>query len=205
MGTTNALMMVQGIAWGTFSLAVLVAALLILRVLRHQHCFDYCDGIEGNEQTCKQKAKASAEEMASVGVLPMTLLLLCLWTPISMQNNIVDPCWGCYDFEAAAVHEIGHILGLNHPDAMGTVTKSTGELFPVGSNSYMAMITSDDVRRAAPPRTQPARSARLRPDRRPDLPSGHPAVRPAEGQAAGGVGRAGLGSDERPDRRPSRV
>jgi len=30
--------------------------------------------------------------------------------------EIFLPCWECYDFEAAASHEVGHALGLYHPD-----------------------------------------------------------------------------------------
>jgi hypothetical protein len=37
------------------------------------------------------------------------------------------------------VHEIGHILGLNHPDKMSTVAG-----YPVGNNSYHAYLASND-------------------------------------------------------------
>ena len=42
-------------------------------------------------------------------------------------------------YEAAAVHEIGHILGLNHPDEMSTVPG-----YPVGNNSYHVHLASND-------------------------------------------------------------
>ena len=42
-------------------------------------------------------------------------------------------------YEAAAVHEIGHILGLNHPDQIGTV-----DGYPVGNNSYHVHLASND-------------------------------------------------------------
>ena len=37
------------------------------------------------------------------------------------------------------MHEIGHILGLNHPDEMSTVAG-----YPVGNNSYHVHLASND-------------------------------------------------------------
>lgn len=139
MGKENAHAMVAGIAWGTFGLAALILAMLTIRVMRHQHC---CHAQQ--DMTFKQKFRASAEEASHFGVLPTTILLLCLWVPISMQNNIVQPCWECFDFEAAAVHEIGHILGLNHPDAIAPSTKSDGTTYPEGSNVYSNLTAAND-------------------------------------------------------------
>ena len=102
MGTNGAAAMIKGIAWGIFALALLVFFMLIVRVIKHQHC---CDA-EGKERTFKQKARGSAEEMSNFGVIPTLVLATCLWVPIAMQQTIVAPCWECYDFEAAAVHEV---------------------------------------------------------------------------------------------------
>lgn len=46
----------------------------------------------------------------------MVAILFCLILPVTIYNDIFLPCWECHDFEAAAVHEIGHILGFDHPD-----------------------------------------------------------------------------------------
>jgi hypothetical protein len=102
MGTNGAAAMIKGIAFGIFALALLVLFMLLARVIKHQHC---CDA-EGKERTFKQKARGSAEEMSNFGVLPTLVLATCLWVPIALQQTIVAPCWECYDFEAAAVHEV---------------------------------------------------------------------------------------------------
>lgn len=137
MGQGSAYAMIMGISFGVFALAIIIFVVLTIRVLRHQFVGVF-------DKTCKQKGRAAAEEVASWGVLPMTCLFMLLIVPLSMYNNIVVPCWDCYDFEAAAVHEMGHILGLNHPDQMGTLTNSKGEPYPVGSNAYNSLLASND-------------------------------------------------------------
>jgi hypothetical protein len=112
MGKDGASSMILGISFGIFSVAMVVLFVLLFKVGKHQHC---CDE-EGRKRTCKEKTRLSAKEMADFGVLPTTVLFVCLWVPIALQQTIVKPCWECYDFEAAAVQGIGHILGLNHPD-----------------------------------------------------------------------------------------
>ena len=59
-------------------------------------------------------------------------------TPIAMQRQVVNPCWNCIDFEYAAVHEVGHILGLHHPNSIGTM-----DGFPVGNNSYSTVLAAN--------------------------------------------------------------
>jgi hypothetical protein len=139
MGTDNAQMMLRGISWGTFSLAALSFALLLLRVMRHQHCCGVDSDGDGKVDTCTQRIYHSMEELAGFGVMPLLALLTCLVVPISLEHNIFSPCWQCYDFEAAAVHEIGHILGFNHPDQVGTI-----DGYPEGCSSHNAKLASMD-------------------------------------------------------------
>ena len=56
------------------------------------------------------------EQMGRISVLATTARLLMLWAPPILYIFIFLPCWECYDFEAAAAHEVGHALGLMHPD-----------------------------------------------------------------------------------------
>ena len=121
MGTNGAAAMIKGIAFGIFALALLVFFLLIVRVIKHQHC---CD-TEGKERTFKQKARGSAEEMSNFGVLPTLVLATCLWVPIALQQTIVAPCWECYDFEAAAVHEVRDPFAPSAPPSPPTPSPPT--------------------------------------------------------------------------------
>ena len=87
---------------------------------------------KGLVQSKKEEAKWTARLIASVDEAeefslmvdrlskvnwgPWILRLFLLFAPIIFYSMIFDPCFSCYDFQAAATHEIGHVLGLSHPD-----------------------------------------------------------------------------------------
>ena len=67
----------------------------------------------------------------------------------------------CYDFEAAATHEVGHVLGFNHPDEAGLpLTSNDCETLPCGTRAadlavipgmpYDCMRSFDNVRELEP-------------------------------------------------------
>jgi len=67
-------------------------------------------------------------------IIFMALRLLLLIMPWPFFTAMFSTCWSCYDFEAAVAHEVGHLLGLGHPDLAPRETLSRYN--PWGANVY---------------------------------------------------------------------
>ena len=65
---------------------------------KHQHSLQ--------ETARKKRTRLVMEEISKWGVKRTFLNLFLLWAPIVVYANILLPCWDCYDFEAAATHEV---------------------------------------------------------------------------------------------------
>jgi len=80
--------------------------------------------------------------------LTLTILITVLIVPPLIANTIFQPCFQCYDFEAAALHEIGHFLGLGHPDNIPQNWRAppNGNVALAGptqgQNSYQAVLAA---------------------------------------------------------------
>ena len=67
--------------------------------------------------------------LAKLNICSMMLPLFWLiFTPI-FYFRVFLPCWDCFDFEATMAHEIGHVLGFNHPDTfVGANLRATADM-----------------------------------------------------------------------------
>jgi len=79
--------------------------------------------------------------MSFVDIVLRLCLIIMPW-PFFLA---LQACWDCYDFEAAAAHEIGHLLGLGSPDLASKETLNGYP--PLGVNSYYAGLAAGGMLR----------------------------------------------------------
>ena len=86
---------------------------------------------------------------------PLTpLVLFFLTAPLLWFYYIYQPCFISYDFEAAVAHEIGHVLGFDHPDQYPALNLNTTlpmsaascheQAVGSGSNEFLPTPTAAD-------------------------------------------------------------
>jgi hypothetical protein len=101
-----------------FGLACVRLLLILFWVLMAMMCVK-----EGDLQSpvrkrgkCSAKCSAVLDYLSSLSPLGNIIVIFFLTFPPIFYDRIFLPCWECYDFEAAAAHEMGHVLGFGHPD-----------------------------------------------------------------------------------------
>ena len=74
------------------------------------------EGPRREATAARRRCRALLDYLAGISPLTMICVLFLLVFPPIFYDQIFLPCWDCYDFEAAIAHEVGHVLGFDHPD-----------------------------------------------------------------------------------------
>ena len=158
----NARLLIWGLTFGVTAIAILfyfcLVATVVMRTLHCGVCEDaderdakgaHVDDEDGDGQlSIKERLTAIVRVIAHWNPVILTIFILMLILPPVITTRIFQPCFDCYDFEAAALHEIGHFLGLGHPDNIpdNWLTPANGAsqswaLPSPGNNSYHRLIS----------------------------------------------------------------
>ena len=150
----NARVLVWGLTFGFMTLAILFYLALVVRIcLRVMQCTtleedaakeDDEDG--DGKLSIQERLNIFARVFASYNPFLLTIFILLLVLPALITTKIFAPCFDCFDFESATLHEIGHFLGLGHPDNIpdnwvGATDPGQGGTRP-GNNSYHTLISA---------------------------------------------------------------
>ncbi|KAJ1637559.1 hypothetical protein T492DRAFT_950653 [Pavlovales sp. CCMP2436] len=102
--SVNATLLMQFIIWGLWAISFLVLFLRVAQIFFYVFRF-------GTKVGVRRAIQAQSRDM-----LYTYILLFLLISPPIVWFKIFIPCLTCYDFEATAAHEIGHVLGFTHTD-----------------------------------------------------------------------------------------
>ena len=140
------LLVLQIILFSIFSLAATLIAFQLARVVLETACHK-TDPNRSCRDACRDKTKRFMDEIAKWGTIGLTFRLICLWTPPIAYAYLFLPCWSCFDFEGAATHEVGHVLGLGHPDAASKELCTGADYCNTepGRNSFSTALNGKDA------------------------------------------------------------
>jgi hypothetical protein len=140
-GATNARMMVEGTTYGLMLLAGLFFLIILLRVLNA--AWNAADADGDGKVDVYERIHSVLLQLSHINPGLLALFLCLFLVPPLVVRQIFRPCFDCYDFESATLHEIGHFLGLGHPDNIPDnwiVHDIAGDI--PGNNSYQLMMAN---------------------------------------------------------------
>jgi hypothetical protein len=163
-GASNAKTFVSGLSYGLMVLGILFYGCLTVSVfirvtgdITGLGTDDDGDGQldddeDGDGQlSCKERLFAALRIISHWNPLILATFIALLIVPPLMVTKVFNPCFECFDFEAAALHELGHFLGLGHPDNIpqnyyGPVDAGGSGAIPqagpiAGKNSYQVQMS----------------------------------------------------------------
>ena len=123
---------VRGVLLLIWSLAICVMCFQLLSI--------FCASRKSKSRATNGQCQAWIDSLHRRSMLGISLRLILIIAPPAFYVQIFIPCWECYDFEAAATHEVGHVLGLSHPD---NVAESLGTGAGYGSTPGQNVYASN--------------------------------------------------------------
>ena len=138
------LLIVKLLLFVTFALSAVIVLGQLVWLLRAT-CRG--DGDDDGPTTCVQKLERTMDVISKWSTTGLLTRLVLLWAPPILYFSIFLPCWDCYDFEAAATHEVGHVLGLSHPDRAALEVCDHELCGPPGQNLFHIGLASGAARR----------------------------------------------------------
>lgn len=100
-----------------------------------------CRAAKSKSRGTDGQCQAWIDSLHRRSMLGISLRLIFIIAPPAFYVQIFMPCWECYDFEAAATHEVGHVLGLSHPDTVAvSLGSGTGYGSTPGQNVYASNL-----------------------------------------------------------------
>jgi len=94
------------------------------------------------------RLQAFLSAIAAESIMGTAVRFTLLMIPWPFYIAVFQVCWDCYDFEAAASHEIGHMLGIAHPDKAVGAELAPGYQ-PTNSSFYNAYLASGNSMNAS--------------------------------------------------------
>ena len=88
---------------------------------------------------------AILEELEQANWVAWGLRIFFLIAPLVVSTMLVDPCFSCYDFQAAVTKQVGHVLGIGNADLATVenimISRTGGEQFVLNVTKDLAAIT----------------------------------------------------------------